>query len=71
MAQYTISIDERSLAGKSLLQYLSSLGVIIEKLKPVKKNGLDKALEDMKKGRVTQYDSVDDLFEHVTSMTQN
>lgn len=31
MASYTIKINERTNAGKSLLKYLASLGVLVEK----------------------------------------
>jgi len=65
MAAYAIQINERTNAGKSLLEYLSALGVIIEQLKPHKKNGLDEALEDVKHGRVYHADSVDDMFTQI------
>ena len=63
MASYAIQINERTNAGQSLLHYLESLGVVLEQLKPVRKSGLDKALDDVKAGRVNTYDSVDDMFE--------
>jgi len=65
MASYTIRINERTQAGASLLEYLYSLGVVIEKLKPVRKTGLDEALEDVKKGRVYHAESVDDMFAQI------
>mgnify|MGYP003327645301 CR=1 FL=1 len=63
MASYAIQINEKTNAGQCLLQYLQSLGVVIERLKPVRKTGIDKALEDVKAGRVNTYESVDDMFE--------
>jgi len=65
MAEYTININERTNAGKSLLKYLISLGVIVEKIKPHHKNCIDEALEDVKEGRVYQADSVDDMFKQI------
>lgn len=65
MADYTIHINERTNAGKSLLKYLISLGVVVEKLKPRRKTGLDEALEDVKSGRVYHAESVDDMFKQI------
>lgn len=65
MAEYTIHINERTNAGKSLLKYLVSLGVVVEKLKPRRKTGLDEALEDVKSGRVYHAESVDDMFKQI------
>lgn len=65
MAEYTIHINERTNAGKSLLKYLISLGVVVEKLKPRRKTGLDEALEDVKSGRVYHAESVDDMFKQI------
>lgn len=65
MAEYTIHINERTNAGKSLLKYLVSLGVVVEKLKPRRKTGLDEALEDVKAGRVYHAESVDDMFKQI------
>lgn len=65
MAEYAININERTLSGRSLLQYLQSLGVVVEKLKPRRKNGLDEALEDVAKGRVYKAENVDDMFKQI------
>lgn len=65
MASYAIRINEKTQAGASLLDYLYSLGVVIEKLKPVRKTGLDEALEDIQKGRVYHAESVDDMFTQI------
>jgi len=65
MSAYAIQINERTLAGQSLLEYLTSLGVIIEQLKPRRKSGLDEALEDVKKGRVYHAANVDDMFTQI------
>ena len=65
MTFYTIQLDERTVAGQSLFQYLDSLGVIIEKLKPQHKSGLDKALDDVKQGRVYHAASTSDMFSQI------
>ncbi len=66
MASYTIKIDERTAEGKRILDYLkSSNNVTITKIGKIKKTGIEVALEDIEKGRVTTYDSVDDFFEKV------
>mgnify|MGYP006916021940 FL=1 len=66
MATYTININERTQAGKSLYLYLNSLGVISERLKtPRRRSGIDEALEDVRKGRVYKADSVDAMFKQI------
>ena len=65
MAAYAIQINERTLAGQSLLEYLTSLGVIVERLKPRHKNGLEEALEDVKKGRVYHAANADEMFTQI------
>lgn len=59
MATYTITINERSAAGKALLNYLLSLGVIDTKTK-VHRKGLDEAIEDVKHGRTIRCSSFEE-----------
>ena len=66
MATYTININERTQAGKSLYLYLNSLGVISERLTTSRRrSGIDEALEDVRKGRVYKADSVDAMFKQI------
>jgi len=50
MATYSITVNDRTVAGKSLLQYLANLGMNPEKTS-ARKNGLDRAIEDIAAGR--------------------
>ena len=74
MATYTITLNERAAWGKALLGYLQALGVKMHKVSPkrsatkakeydiTKTADFKAAKDDVKNGRVTTYDSVDDLF---------
>jgi hypothetical protein len=74
MATYTITLNERTSSGKALMEYLKALGVLMHKVSPTavtktkeyditKTADFKAAKDDVKNGRVTTYDSVDDLFE--------
>ena len=65
MATYAVNINERTQAGKSLYLYLSSLGVIIERLAQRRRPGIDEALDDVRNGRVYHADSVDAMFKQI------
>ena len=66
MATYTISVNERTGAGRSLVAYLRSLSVIVEpKTKPNRTTM--KALEEFKTGKVTRCKSFDDYLEAVSN----
>ena len=65
MATYTVNINERTQAGKSLFLYLNSLGVITERLTQRRRAGIDEALDDVRNGRVYQADSVDAMFKQI------
>ncbi len=65
MASYVIQINEKTRAGQSLFEYLTSLGVVIEQLKPHRKCGLDEALDDVKHGRVYHAESAEDMFTQI------
>ena len=73
MATYTITLNERTSSGKALMEYLKALGVLMHKVSPTavtkakeyditKTADFKAAKDDVKNGRVTTYDSVDDLF---------
>ena len=64
MATYTINIDERTAAGKSLLNYLRAIGILLEKTRGNEakgKNATLQAIKDTEEGRVTKYASFDDF----------
>lgn len=63
MTQLTLTISDPkdvTLIKKLLAKFDS---VTISKPARKRKTGLDEALEDVKAGRVTRYDSVDEMFE--------
>lgn len=66
MATYTININERTSAGKALLNYLLSLGVV-SKNKPKTKeaaSGYDEtlqAIKEVKEGEVVRYRDFEDF----------
>ena len=62
MATYTVTIDERTNAGKHLLNYLIGLGLIHKKISS-EITGFEEAVEDIKSGRVYTAESASDLFD--------
>lgn len=60
MATYTVTIDERTNEGRGILAAMKQASSVVFR-KPCK-CGLDEALEDVKAGRVTECDSVDEYF---------
>ena len=65
MATYVININERTNTGKSLLGYLRSLVVIIEDETPKFNATTKKAFQEAKQGKVTRYNSFNDLLNEV------
>ena len=65
MATYAVNINERTNAGRSLFLYLSSLGVIAERLPQRRRPAIDEALSDVRNGRVYKADSVDAMFKQI------
>lgn len=65
MTQITLTINDPKEASliKQLLKKFDS--VTISKPARKRKTGLDEALEDVAAGRVTHYDSVDDMFKEL------
>lgn len=62
MATYTVTINERTNAGRQLLNYLLGLGLIKDKVTTRKKTGFEEAEEDIREGRVYTASSASDLF---------
>ena len=58
MATYTITVNERTKAGKSLIAYLKSLGVIDEPNEETLQ-----AMKDIEDGNVTAYKTFEDYLE--------
>lgn len=73
MATYTITINERTKEGKSLLNYLDSLGLICQKpdknaISEAMKKKIDKAIEDERRGQVMRFGSLDKLRKHLDTL---
>ena len=65
MTQIVINIEDNSILPhlKKILNAID--GVSLAKPMRKKKSGIEEALEDIKAGRVTQANSVDDMFKQI------
>lgn len=63
MTQLTINIEDKSILPhlKKILNAIDGVSIATPKKKR-KKNGIDEAYEDIRAGRVTHFDSVDEMF---------
>ncbi len=59
MATITLEYDNKNTLAIKTIDFILSLGVFTKKHK---KNELDKSLEEVKKGKINTYSSVDDFF---------
>lgn len=59
MATYTITVNEKTREGKSLVKYLKSLGVIDD----VPNDETLQAMKDIEDGNVTVYKTFEDYLE--------
>lgn len=70
MSVVTVNINERTSAGRALLEYLKTLGVIVSgPKKEVKKTGMDLTLEainELKKGEGTKCKDFEDYKKKVS-----
>lgn len=66
MATYTINLNERTSAGKALLNYLFSLGVL-NREPARRKRGIDQAIEDFNTGNTVKCKDFDDYLKKVNS----
>lgn len=63
MAELLIEVENESFLS-SLRKVLSSMdGVKVKRASQRKETGLELALEDVKEGRVTEWNSVDEMFQ--------
>lgn len=59
----TIQVEDKTVM-EGLKKVLSAMsGVVILPTRKTKKSGIDEAMDDIHNGRVTKYDSVEDMFE--------
>jgi hypothetical protein len=74
MTNYVLRINERNLAGKSLIAYLKSLSKtsnfieVMPQQAEKEMNRLDEAIEDIKMGRVTSYENYEEYEQAVHKM---
>lgn len=63
MTQLTITIEDKSILPhlKKILNAIDGVSVT-KPSKKKRKTGLEEAFEDVKAGRITHYESADDLF---------
>ncbi len=64
MTQLTINIEDKSILPhlKKILNAIEGVSIAQPEKKQKKRSGLEKAMDDVKNGRITRYDSPEDLF---------
>ncbi len=62
MATYTITINERTQVGRSILQLMQELASVFTVKKVKEKTAFERSQEDIAAGRVYRADSVKDLM---------
>ena len=73
MATYEITIDETNASSKHFLKYIKTLPFVCISnghKKKQKKSGLDEALEDIRMGRVTAFNSMEEFKTHLDEIWQ-
>lgn len=63
MTTYAITVNEHTQAGKALLSYLQTLGVLLTEITPAKKSSYIRSQEDKRMGRVEKFASSDEMFQ--------
>jgi len=72
MTTYEITIDDNNISGKHFLKYVKTLPFVsISSPKAKKMNGLDEALEDIRKGRVYKIENWDAFSEQMEKEALN
>ncbi|MCL2039480.1 MAG: hypothetical protein FWG85_03520 [Bacteroidetes bacterium] len=71
MTTYEITIDDNNISGKHFLKYVKTLPFVsISSPKAKKMNGLDEALEDIRKGRVSEPMNIEEFNEYIDKIWQ-
>lgn len=68
MVQLTLQFENNSIKNRFLkiIELMNGVSVVKPHLKSkTKKCGLEEAMEDVKRGRVSEYSSVDDFFKEM------
>ena len=62
MATYTITLNERSNNGKALLNYLQSLGIMVQKVTKRRTTSYERSKQDIQTGRIEKFASSEEMF---------
>lgn len=64
MTQIIINIEDKTILPhlKKILNAIEGVSIAKTEKKRKPRSGLEEALDDVKEGRITRYDSADDLF---------
>lgn len=64
MTQIIINIEDKTILPhlKKILNAIEGVSIAKTEKKRKSRSGLEEALDDVKEGRITRYDSADDLF---------
>ena len=65
MATITLNYDARNSIASKTIAYILSLGVFKAEEKQKKVSGIDIALQEVKDGKITTYENVDDLLRKI------
>jgi len=65
MATVTLSYNVRNSIASKTIEYVLSLGVFKAEFKQKRVSGIDLALQEIKEGKVTTYENVDDLLRKI------
>lgn len=67
MSEIILSFENSSIKNRVLkvLELMNGVTIVNPKKSNSKKNGLDKAIEDVEAGRIYKAKNVDDLFEQI------
>ena len=63
MATYALTINERSINGKALLEYLEALKLDLQLIPKVRirKSSYQRSMDDIKHGRIEKFASADEM----------
>ena len=67
MATITLNYNTRNPIASKTIEYILSLGVFKTEEKQTKMSGIDIALQEVKEGKVTTYENVDDLLRKINN----
>lgn len=65
MTQIIINVEDQSLLPHLTKMLEAIQGISIAKTSKKGKNGIEEALDDIRKGRVTHCENVDDMFKQI------